>query len=152
MKRKAIRKWLQKNPKLAFINISHLFPSSIKLSSYCSNCASNCLFGIAFDCCLYWRLIFVLPVYCKALVVWTCRIRPWGKGEGMFSTALGEGKQQPFSFPVCRQSEKRRKREGKKRPWLTHSLTSYLHIHSCLSAHFFSVTGSQIGWSLLTWE
>lgn len=71
-------------------------------------------------------------------MAWTCQIRPRGKGEGMFGTALGEGKQQPFSFPVKRERNGERKSEGEKEPQLSHSLTSYLHIHSCLS--FYSVS------------
>lgn len=73
------------------------------------------------------------------------------EGGGDVQHSAGGGEAAAFLIS-CVQTERETEKErgGKKRPWLTHSLTSYLHIHSCLSPHFFSVTGSQIGWPLLT--
>lgn len=72
------------------------------------------------------------------------------EGGGDVQHSTGGGEAAAFLISCVQTELETEKERGEKRPWLTHSLTSYLHIHSCLSLCFFSVTGSQIGWPLLT--
>lgn len=99
------------------------------------HCHLTCFFSaVALETGLNASFSLVLPVYCKLLCHGRARARVSGlEGGGKGSSSRTERWGKGGTLISC---EERKKRETS-----AHSLTSYLHIHSCLSLYLVCLRG-----------